>query len=379
MTQQQIDLLTQKIADQTISDEELQQYYSWLSSDDQQPLEVNSAASKEELQKRIYLNIANKANFNLIQPKQTKLWPKIAVIAAAVTAIIIGAYFFSYNTKTVNNQTFAKTNDVAPGTVGATLTLASGKKIRLADAKDGELAKEAGVVITKTQDGKLVYEIQTSTEEHKINTISTAMGETYQLRLPDGSQVYLNAASSLTYSANLKSHGKREVTLDGEAYFEISKDKERPFQVKTNGQTIEVLGTHFNVNAYTDEKAIKTTLIEGLVKVSTENSEKIIKPGEQAIKNENSNNISVAKVDTENITDWKDNDFNFNGDDLQSAMRKISRWYNVEIVYADNLPKNINPGGWISRNNNISAVLKMIEASGLVHFKIEGRRISVSK
>ena len=310
------------------------------------------------------------------KPRVKRLWPRIA-IAAAVATIVFGAGLFVYkqNQKDVI-QTAVYAQDVAPGKQGATLTLANGKKIRLSDAVNGELANESGVVITKSQNGELIYEVKGSSDKFsKINTLTTANGETYQLRLPDGSLVWLNSASSLTYSASLMKEGKRSVKLTGEGYFEIAKDKAHPFVVEAAGQQVEVLGTHFNVNAYSDEPAVATTLLEGSVKVASGSDEKIIVPGEQA--RNRGGQLSVTKVDTENIVDWKEGDFNLQNVDFRTAMRKIARWYDVEVVYDKSVPQAIEAGGWISRNSKLSSILKLIENSGLVKFKIEGKKVYV--
>jgi len=306
-----------------------------------------------------------------------RLWMRIAV-AAAILAAVCGIGFFFYQQSQQPVELTALHQDVAPGKSGATLTLSSGKKIRLTDANNGELAREAGVVITKTGSGELVYEIKESADRPaKTNMLSTANGETYQVRLPDGSLVWLNAASTLTYPANFASARERKVLLTGEAYFEIAKDKAHPFVVSSAGQEIEVLGTHFNVNAYGDEPAVATTLLEGSVKVSAGANVRVIKPGEQALNKDGK--LSITAADTESVTDWKDGDFYFNGVNFRTAMREISRWYNVDIVYASDIPLDIQSGGYISRNRKLSQVLEMIQQSGQVKFKIEGRKIYVSR
>lgn len=309
--------------------------------------------------------------------KVTKLWPRIA-IAAAVALMVLGVYFFNYrNGKKIDSDVLI-TQDVAPGKVGATLTLSSGKKIRLSETANGKLAKEAGVVITKSASGELIYEVQDNIGEfNKVNTLSTAKGETYKIRLPDGSIVWLNSASSLTYSANLIKKDHRKVKLEGEAYFEITKDKTRPFVVESKGQQVEVLGTHFNINGYPDEPATTTTLLEGIVKIIATGNQQILKPGQQAINSKNI--IKVSDANIENTMDWKNGDFYFDRIDFKVAMRKIERWYDVEIIYDSSVPDDIETGGWISRDKKLSSVLKYIESSGLAHFKIEGKKVYVSK
>lgn len=309
--------------------------------------------------------------------KVVRLWPRIAVAASIIFALAASVFFYVDRSKTGTVPTADYTNDVAPGRQGATLTLANGKKIRLTNAANGELAKEAGVVITKSANGELIYEIKdTHAESNKINVLSTAKGETYQLRLPDGSLVWLNAASSLTYSANLNERGKRRVRLEGEGYFEIAKDKAHPFIVESSGQQVEVLGTHFNISSYKDEKSIKTTLLEGKVKVSTANIQRILSPGEQVRNTDGA--IEVNKVDADAVIDWKNGLFVFNDEPLEDIMRKLSRWYDVDVVYQGIDPRSSFYGS-MSRYDHISKVLSKLELTGDIHFKIEGRTIRVSK
>ena len=311
-----------------------------------------------------------------------RLWPRVAVAAAAVAAIVFGIWFFNApridtpSSRTAGRDLFA--NDIAPGKNTATLTLANGKKIKLNDAVNGELAREAGVIITKTEDGALVYEILSNSEETiKMNTLSTAMGESYQLRLPDGSMVWLNAATTLKYPTNFSKLENRKVTLTGEAYFEVFKDKKRPFVVATDKQEVQVLGTHFNVNSYADESSVKTTLLEGIVRVSLLNARAggvLLKPNEQAVNT--GAVIDVTQVEAADAIAWKNGEFLFDEEPLESIMRKIARWYNVEVVYKD-IRKSKRFGGTVSKFGNVSDVLKMLELTGEVHFKIEGRVITV--
>ena len=301
---------------------------------------------------------------------KVRLWPRVAAIAAAVALLVIGVYFFNYN---------YNRNDIVPGSVGATLTLADGRKIKLSDTRSGEIATEAGMSVTKTADGQLVYHAKGSTDGiGKINTLSTARGETYIVTLPDRSKVWLNAASSLTYSANLSEGDERRVTLMGEAYFEVFKDKKRPFIVKTSKQEVAVLGTHFNISAYVDERSVKTTLLEGSVRVSSEISNSILRPGQQAELNR-FNRITVNEVDTEEAVAWKDGYFMFNNEELASIMLKFSRWYNVEIEFQNEALKKEPFGGRMNRFDHISAALRILEMTGKVHFNIDGRKIVVTK
>ncbi len=302
-------------------------------------------------------------------------WPRVAAVAAAVALVVLGAYFFNYDKKIRPDYSHLTVNDIAPGKVGATLTLANGKKIRLSDVGNGEIAKESGISISKTANGQLVYEIKSDVADpNKINTLSTSKGETYMLTLPDQSKVWLNAASSLTYTAALMEHGIRKIKLSGEAYFEISKDKAHPFVVESGNQQVEVLGTHFNVNAYPNEKIFRTTLLEGSVKISEKGQMKLLTPGNQAMNS--GGDIKLSKVDTELAIAWKSNNFIFDRLDIKEIMRTIERWYNVEVIYKEEITSGTFWGS-VSRFDNISKVLIPLEATGNVHFKIEGRKIYV--
>lgn len=324
------------------------------------------------------------------------------VAAWAAVIFIIGAtgLFFMNKSKVqqVANQAVKK-NDVLPGGNKAFLTLADGRKISLTDAANGELAKQEGLVIKKTADGQLVYTVAGADKEGKngaplFNTIETPNGGKYQINLPDGTKVWLNAASSLRYPTKFTG-STRIVELKGEGYFEVAKltvkgDRSEaknggrvPFIVKTAYQDVEVLGTHFNINGYVDEADIKTTLLEGSVRVSLKrdlnnpskiSDSKLLSPGQQSQLNEK--NINVKAVDVEGVIAWKEGDFIFDGDDLKSIMRKIARWYDVEVIYKGEF-ENLKFGGLMSRSKNISSVLGIMESTGRIHFAVEGKRVTV--
>ncbi|GEP97659.1 hypothetical protein CCY01nite_39190 [Chitinophaga cymbidii] len=267
---------------------------------------------------------------------------------------------------------------MAPGKAGATLTLANGQKIRLSDQAEGELAKQAGVTIRKSASGVLVYEITaTDQDASAVNILSTSPGESYEVKLPDGSVISLNSASSLEYPANIAGRSERRVKLAGEAFFQVAKDAKHPFIVEAGNQTVQVLGTEFNINCYADEPSVATTLIGGSVSVKANGATQLLVPGQQA--RSRNGGLQVAAVDTDSVVDWKNGDFYLNHVDFRTAMRKIARWYNVEVIYDASVPANLRSGGWISRSNNLSTVLKSIEHAGLVTFRIEGRKIYVTK
>lgn len=300
--------------------------------------------------------------------------------AAAIFIIIAGLFFIfqpfgDFGSK--KDTDYA--NDIAAGKRGATLTLSTGEMIRLTDAARGPLAKEAGVVITKSKDGGLIYQVtgHSGTGIRQMNVLATANGETYQVKLPDGTDIWLNSASSLTYPSSFDKHKERKVKLTGEAYFEVAKDKMHSFIVETGKQRVEVLGTHFNINAYQDEPVVKTTLLEGSVKVVGPNAiEKLLKPGQQS--RLSPAGVDIEDVDTQLAVAWKNNNFIFEHDDIQFIMRMVARWYNVNVVYDGPIPEEQFSGG-VPRFENVSTILRILEATGKVSFKIEDRTIIVTK
>ncbi|MES2456370.1 MAG: FecR domain-containing protein [Bacteroidota bacterium] len=351
----------------------LENWYNSVGAGKSEPISEEKLMAVKE---KMWIGMQSDIDPVIIRPSR-KLWYRLTAAAVALIIASIGIWFLiNSETGTVKESVYAQ--EVLPGKQRATLTLANGKKIRLTDAVNGELAKEAGVVITKAENGQLVYELKESAgAANKMNTLSTANGETYQLRLPDGSLVILNAASSLTYAANLNEGGKRRVKLTGEGYFQVAKDKVHPFVVESKGQLVEVLGTHFNINSYSDEPGVATTLVEGSVKVTAGEKSVVIKPGEQALNKGAA--ISVNPVNIDNVTDWKEGDFYLNRVPFKEAMRKIARWYDVQVVFGEDVPADIESGGWLSRDTKLSVVLKAIEKSGQVHFKVEKGKIYVFK
>lgn len=310
-------------------------------------------------------------------------------LAAACLALIVAgvASIFYKNSPTLNFSDLSSINaekDIPPGGNKAILTLADGKTIVLNEVADGELAKAGGMLIRKTGNGQLIYEVtagQSTAAGYTYNTISTPKGGTYQVILPDGTKVWLNAASSLKFPTSFTAMKERKIELSGEAYFEVTKDVKHPFIVHTDKQEIEVLGTHFNISSYADESFLKTTLFEGSVKVS--NLEKtgslpvVLKPGQQSILAKGE--IKVGQVDIDEVLAWKNGLFVFNDEPLEHIMKKVSRWYDVEVVYEPGLDKNKRFGGSVSRFDKVSKVLRQLELTGGVHFKVEEGRITAMK
>jgi len=313
-------------------------------------------------------------------------WPIITVAAAILIFLSVGLYL-ELNKRVAQNQlahNHYHKDDIVPGSNKAILTLANGKQIILTGAINGTLAMQSRTEIKKKADGEIVYTVDKSKTgnsklEVQYNTMTTPRGGQYWVTLPDGSKVLLNSASSLTYPTAFIGN-ERKVELTGEAYFEVAHDPVKPFKVNSNGQTVEVLGTHFNINAYSDEASIKTTLLEGAVRISKGGHMAMLKPGQQAqiAANVANSKINVTNVDTEDAIAWKNGLFIFEGDNIQHIMRMVSRWYDVNVEYNGNVPDDIF-GGSTSRFSDVSQVLNVLQLTGKVHFKIEGRKIIVSK
>ncbi|MBN8859531.1 MAG: FecR domain-containing protein [Sphingobacteriales bacterium] len=315
-----------------------------------------------------------------------RIWPRIWAAAAIIASLSAGSYFM-LNQQT-NEQPIAVTKKpgseykLLPGTDRAVLTLANGNQIILDSAGNGALTQEGNIKIIKLDDGRLSYNsLKDKPQEVLYNTISTPRGGQYQIVLSDGSKVWLNAASSLRFPVSFTGD-KRAVVLSGEGYFEVAHDAGKPFTVSVNGTEVHVLGTHFNINAYADEATVKTTLLEGSVKVSKGNTDKMISPGEQAVTGNNDNvvdpEISIQQVDVDAVTAWKNGRFVFKGDNIQSVMRQLARWYNAEVSYEKNVT-NEEFVGVINRSryDNIADILEMMGKTGTVSFAINGRHITV--
>ncbi|MCX2477802.1 FecR domain-containing protein [Pedobacter sp. MC2016-15] len=309
-------------------------------------------------------------------------WTYLSIAASVVLAATIGLYF--YHSRQPQVKQFSRqvmVADVAPGGNKAVLTLADGKKISLTDAKNGTIANEGGTSILKTTEGQLIYQGQKTSNVIAYNSVATPNGGQYQLTLNDGTKVWLNAASSLKYPLSFEGK-ERRVELNGEAYFEVAHNKSKPFRVVTSHQEVEVLGTHFDINSYDDEPSTRTSLIEGSVRVTNLSSNKniTILPGQQSIlsaaKPESA--IKVRNIDIDEAISWKNGYFMFDEESLESILRKIARWYDVDIQYKGLNEKNkLFFSGTLSKYSNVSKVLRKLELTESVHFKIEGRTILV--
>jgi transmembrane sensor len=295
--------------------------------------------------------------------------------AAAVTLLLSTstAYLFLNRQQKPAITSAAGKKDILPGTNKAILTLSNGKQINLDDAAQGAIASQGGINITKNRNGQIVYHVTASPlESNAYNTISTPNGGQYQIILPDGSKVYLNAASSLKYPVRFTSN-ERKVTLTGEGYFEVAKNVQQPFIVATTSQTVKVLGTHFNVSCYPQEP-VTTTLAEGKIEISQSASPQktTLQPGDQSIVSPQG--IEVHQVNPDDAIAWKDGLFIFRGTKLSEVFRQLARWYDVDVDYAT-IP-DLHFEGEIPRNMSLLKVLTAIEKISHVQFTLEGKKIT---
>lgn len=309
-----------------------------------------------------------------------------SVAAAAVVGILIvlSLVFFvprpgHKRLATAHKETPQKQH-ILPGSNKAVLTLANGKKIVLDSANNGLLVSQQNAKVIKLSNGLLKFQQSATPNTQKVteyNVISTPRGGQYRIILPDGSKVWLNAASSIRFPI-VFSEKERTVQITGEAYFEVAKNAHKPFIVKKGNMEVRVLGTHFNVMAYDNEANIKVTLLEGLVRISqqTTHNTQLIKPGEQALISKK--DIQVNKeVNLNEVIAWKNGLFDFEGNDIRDVMQQIARWYDVEVKYED-IP-SAHFMGTISRSAEVSEVLKMLEMTGAVQFQVEGKMIIVKE
>lgn len=388
MDQDTIYELIKKYRDNTASESEKQALLEWYRQTAYQDAEF---PEDEDAVGEFMLERLNREN----KPRNGRIIPIRRWLLAASVLILLGLgslyVIHIRGGSQKNNIALIPKKDIAPGGNKAILTLANGSKISLTDASNGTVASQNGVQVTKAANGQLVYVIKNTgmpitasgaaNSENKtaalaFNTIETPKGGQYQVVLPDGSKVWLNAMSSIKFPVSFSSLKERRVELTGEAYFEVEHNKDLPFRVVSGKQVVEVLGTHFNVNAYPDETGIKTTLLKGSVKVTGDSNSAILKPGQQA---EFTSSITISNVNTDEAVAWKNGYFFFDDEKLQDIMRVVARWYDVKVVFADESTKNETFGALSTRFANISTLLNMMEQTGDARFSIDGSTITVSK
>ena len=366
MTTREVIVLIQKYQDGICTPEEsafLENWYNDIAGKNETlPLSDQFWFQKEARRAQILRSGAANTKKSLI----TKLPLRVLSIAATLL-ILLGITFLLL--KPESKSSVASVNDINPGGNKATLTLANGKIIQLS-------SKKTGIVIDATtlsySDGTLI-----NTAHSESFTIATPRGGTYQVRLPDGSMVWLNSATSISYQTLAKDGREvRYVKLNGEAYFEVKKDKNHPFMVATRNQTVTVLGTHFNINSYADEPNTKTTLLEGAVSITVplvKERGTVLKPGDQGI-NEGSE-IKVIKVDVDEALAWKNGYFQFDEVGIASVLRQFSRWYNIEVSYPNGIPKG-NFKGQLPRKITLQKALEVLSFSD-INYKLEDRKLII--
>lgn len=351
--------LIDKYTNGTASAEECRVVESWYLK-----MQGGETLSAVELEKEHELGMHELDRYFVQRSKRTLM---LRITSAAAVLLIVAAGFWvnTYQHRGIKDR-ITLAQDIPPGKRTAILVLDNGDTISLNDVKHGlAISKDA---ITY-DDGTSVHRGKVA--ETMINA-STPRGGTYDLTLSDGTVVSLNSESLLRFPQVFKGHS-RVVELMGEAYFQVAKNKAMPFIVKSAGQSVEVLGTHFNINSYAGAVS-STTLVEGSVKIQAGTAERILIPGQQA--DVRADGLLVKQADVEAVISWKDGYFRFNDESIQEIMLKVARWYDVEVVYDGEVTKEGFTGA-ISRFSNISDVLDMLERTKTVHFKLEGRRVTV--
>lgn len=312
----------------------------------------------------------------------------IAASILLIASITIMAILVRFRNDDPQKSIIAKVTDLPPGKNLAILTLADGTELVLDSTANGNIAEQGGIRILKQADGELSYLQQNGQplSTGMLNTLSTPRGGQYRLTLPDGSKVWLNAASSIRYPAAFNNK-ERRVEITGEAYFEVAKFRNLPFYVKSTNGEVQVLGTKFNVNAYANEPVVTTTLVEGKIGLKTKASEKpvILEPGQQAVYQQSNpqqpdylNQIKVQKVNTAPVIAWTRNAFVFSNTSLAVAMRQLERWYDVDVILKGDIANETIMAN-LSRDIPISRVMHKLSLTGHLHFSIEGKKIIVTR
>jgi len=363
--------LIERISNNTASDTDISIYNAWCESFQKKGEQIPVFY---ELQSKMLVHI----NHEIDRHRERVFYPfyRIAAVAASIIFVLsIGSYFLL---RKGSDQKIAKINTygIVPGDNRLVLILGNGKKIDLTTAKKGQLAMQGQTSITKVNNGQVVYSaLNNSNEDVQFNTVLAPQGGQGSLILADGTQVWLNSSSSIKFPASFKGN-QRLVTITGEVAFKVFHNAKMPFRVIAAKQLTEDIGTEFDINAYPDEPVIKTTLLDGSVKVSIPGKSMLLKPGQESTLN--SNSLSVQNGDIQTAFAWRNGYLWFNNENIESVMRQVSRWYNVDVVYRGKIT-NDGFNGKISRYKNINQVLHMLEYSGSVHFKVQGRRIEVSQ
>lgn len=364
-----------QLIDKSVYDEEIKEYLGskWNELS-------RSASMNNEQSDRILNSILSHQQSETIPIRSSSFTIRRLAVAAAVVSLIFLSVFYIGRKTSVSNpvqsneKTVAALKDLPPGQNGAILKLADGSALVLDSMQDGVIAANGNTLALK-QGAQLNYADRKNNHAGELNTVETPRGRQFKLTLEDGTQVWLNASSSIRFPVAFTGT-ERKVEITGEVYFEVAKNKAKPFIVQTGSTKIEVLGTHFNINAYDDEVAVKTTLVEGSVRISKGNNNGILKPGQQA-QASGTNTLQIRNnADIDEVLSWKNGRFVFTDADLETIMRQVSKWYDVEVQYSGNIPQRTFTAD-ISRNTNLSEFLKVLELNK-IHFLLQGRKLIVS-
>lgn len=344
------------------------------------PIQELTPESSDRLLKAIYEKTGIQKN-----SKVRRLWPVWVAAASLTGLLILGSLWYATEKNKSTTPALAKLshqNDIAPGGNKAILTLSDGSQVILDSANNGTISKEGNVTVIKLDDGQLAYHPTSGNAQPQTvqyNTITTPKGGQYQLVLSDGTKVWLNAASSLKYPTTFIGN-ERKVELTGEGYFEVKHDPSKPFFVSSEGMTVKVLGTHFNINAYPDEDIIKATLLKGSVEVNATNQSTMLIPGEQAQMDwdagQSSRIRTVKNVDLDQVVAWKNGYFSFSDANIQTVMRQLSKWYDIDVSYQGKIPTETFSGK-VYRNTSLKNVLEILSLTNL-KIGLQGKTIIIS-
>ncbi len=388
MTDEQIHNLFRKYYDKTASEKERQELFHWVANDENREKvegylqmyyneEFDAVANTiPEIDPHVILQrIHSVQSSNEISPKKMR-WIKPFTIAASVL-MVLGAYLFYQNRgeQSLIGSTIAY--DIPAGGNRAILTLSDGNKVILDSLSEGTAINEGNIRIIKSSDGQVTYSVNTKgSHRGSYNTIETPIGGFYQIHLPDGTRVWLNALSSLKFPTSFPSD-IRQVQLRGEAYFEVAKDKAKPFVVDVNDMQVKVLGTHFNINSYTPRSAIYTTVLEGAVAVSKADQSKTVLPGQQLQYN-GANTMHVAnEVDVTQVTAWKEGYFSKKAISLKDLMEEVSRWYGVKVIYSE--PIQAEFVAKLPKDISLKELITLLELTGEVKFDLNLKTLKIMK
>jgi len=397
MNEQELQQFLEKLASGNYTNEEYQTFVSWVENCTREEYELmlvyweqvsDAVDQTDNIDPALIASIERgldrideKASRQVIPlyaeiDKKKRLWPRIAAAASILVAMSAGSYFVFHKKQLGQQIAQTKPIYIKPGSKKAILQLANGQRIALNEAPAGTLAKQGNATITKTADGQVTYNAQNSSgkTEDIYNTITTERGGYYPLKMADGTVAILDAASSIKYPVTF--NGKeRNVEITGQVYFQVAHNASKPFKVTVKGQTIEDIGTEFNINAYDDEPYIRTTLVDGSVRVTKLQKSFVLVPGQQALTDLDKNTLMVKTVEVGDVIAWKNGQTSFKNEDIQEIMRQVSRWYDVDVEYQGNLPDRKFIGG-ISRNASLADLLKILEFDN-IHFTVQDKKITV--